>query len=50
MLFKKYQVLEAENKKNYNFESKGKPAEIFQRKVNDAVQFVGVSFSPNGGL
>lgn len=43
------QVLEAENK-NYNFESKGKPAEIFHRKVNDAVQFVGGSFSPNGGL
>lgn len=43
------QVLEAENK-NYNFESKGKPAEIFHRKVNDAVQFVGGSFSLNGGL
>ena len=49
MLFKKYQVLEAENKKNYNFESKGKPAEIFQH-LNDAVQFVGVSFYPSGGL
>lgn len=47
--FFKCQVLEAENK-NYNFESKGKPAEIFHRKVNDAVQFVGGSFSPSGGL
>ena len=50
MLFKKYQVLEAENKKNHNFESKGKPAENFQHKVNDAVQFVGVSFYPSGDL
>lgn len=35
-VFRKYQVLEAENKAKYSSESKGEPVEIFHPKVNNA--------------